>query len=386
MKIKKIESFLFNPNASKNLLFCRVEAVDGTYGWGEAYVGKGKEKVVQSYIEAMTPSLIGLNVFDIRHNGAALFDDFQIRRSAVDFYSAWSSIEIALWDIVGKTTNQPVYNLLGGRYREAVRVYANGWWFGVRTIDETVERALKIKEMGFSALKWDPFFGSWRYYITKAEEDIAVENVKTMRVELGPDMDLMVEVHRRLSPYHAINFARRIEEYNPFVFEEPCLSDNIDLVAQVKKEVPSMRVVTGETCYTKSEFKAILESHAADVINPDICICNGILGMTELAAMVEPYNVCFSPHNYNSTIVGLAATVHVSCMAPSFNIAEIFVNLKEGCDIIDKKPLIIKNGFVELPQDPGLGIDIDLDELKKHPGREFPPTVLTPVSMEYPRK
>jgi galactonate dehydratase len=386
MNIKKIESFLFNPNASKNLLFCRVETSNGIYGWGEAYVGKGKEKVVQNYIQAMAPSLIGLSVFDIRHNGSALFDDFQIRRSAVDYFSAWSSIEIALWDIVGKITGQPVYNLLGGRCREAVRVYANGWWFGVKTIDETVERAIRMKEKGFSALKWDPFFGPWRNYITQPEEDIAVENVRAMREELGPEMDLMIEVHRRLSPYHAIHFAKRIEQYNPFVFEEPCLSDNIDLVAQVKKEVPSMRIVTGETCYTKSEFKNILESHAADVINPDICICNGILGMTELAAMVEPYNVCFSPHNYNSTIVGLAATVHVSCMAPSFNIAELFVNLKEGCDMIDKKPLTIKNGFVELPTDPGLGIDINVDELLKHPGREFPPTVLTSINMEYPRK
>lgn len=386
MKIAKIDTYLYYPGTAKNLLFCRVETTDGVYGWGESYVSKGKEKVVQLYIESMSPQLIGLNVFDIRHMGTALFDDYQIRRSAVDFYSAWSAIEIALWDIVGKIAGQPVYNLLGGRYREAVRVYANGWWFGCKNTEETVKAALKVKAMGFNALKWDPFYSPWRNYITQQEEDGAVENVKAMREALGPDMDLLVEVHRRLSPFHAISFARRIEEFRPFVFEEPCLADNIDLVENAKRHIPYLRVVTGETSYTKTEIIPILEKRAADVINPDTCICSGILGMMEMASMAEPYDVCFSPHNYNSTIVGLAATVHVSAMAQNFNIAEVFINLKPGCDLIDLKPIKIDKGFAELPTDPGLGIDIDLAELKKHPYEPLEGAAIASISREYPRK
>lgn len=384
--IKKIEPFLYYADTPKNLLFCRVEASDGTYGWGESYVGKGKEKVTKSYIESMAPALIGQEVFAIKHMSTSLFDDFQIRRSSVDFFSAWSSIEIALWDIIGKICGQPVYNLIGGRYRSRIRVYANGWWFGTKDTDETVKRALKIKEQGFTALKWDPFYSPWRTYITKKEEDHAVANVKAMREALGEDMDLMIEVHRRLSPYDAIHFGHRIEEFNPFVFEEPCLSDNLDLVRTVKQSLPFLRVVTGETMYTKEEIKNVLEMHAADVINPDTCVCNGIHGMMEIASMAEPYNVCFSPHNYNSSIVGLAATLHVSAVAPNFNIAELFVNVKEGCDLIDINPIKVDHGFAELPTTPGLGIDIDVKELLRHQAQDFKASTLISCEKEYPCK
>jgi len=196
----------------------------------------------------------------------------------------------------------------------------------------------------------------------------------------------MIEVHRRLSPFNAVHFAERIREYDPFVFEEPCLSDNKDLLLQVKQYAPYAKIVTGETCYTKAEFKDIMEKRCADIINPDTCVCNGILGMVELASMCEPYCVEFSPHNYNSTIVGLAATVHVSAVAPTFNIAEMFINLKDGCDRIATKGLNYNNGFLDLPTEPGLGIDIDIDELVKHPGCKFPTSVLTPISKEYPSK
>lgn len=385
MKIAKIQTYLFYPGAAKNLLFCRIETTDGVYGWGEAYVGKSKEKSVEIYINAMAPSLIGRKVFDIKHIKTILFDDFAIRRSSVDFWAAVSAIEISLLDIIGKYCNQPVYNLLGGRHRGQIRLYANGWWMGAKNITEIVSRAVKLKELGYNAIKWDPFFTPWRYYITQETEDLAVENIKSVREAIGPDMDLLIEIHRRLSPYHAIRFAKRIEEFNPFVIEEPCLSDNIDLVAQVKKSISS-RVVTGETCYTKSEFKDILEKNAADIINPDSCCCGGITGMLELAAMAEPYNVILSPHNFNSTIVGLAATLHISAIIPNFNIAEIFVNIKPGCDIIDVKPIKIDHGFAELPTGPGLGIDINIDKLKEHPYHDFSAAELPQYCVEYPKK
>lgn len=383
--IKTVETFLFNPNASKNLMLCRVTADDGTYGWGEAYVGKGKEQVAKDMIDAMGRVVKGHSVFEIRHLTQVMFDDFQIRRSAVDYYSAWSAIEIALWDIVGKLCGQPVCNLLGGPVRDHIRVYANGWWFGTKSIEETIERCKKVEAMGFNAVKWDPFFGPWRTYIDRRDEDIAVEHVRAMR-EAFPKMDLMLEIHRRLSPYNAIRFAERTREFDPFVFEEPCLSDNKDLLLQVKQGAPYAKIVTGETCYTKAEFKEIFEKHCADIINPDTCVCNGILGMTELAAMCEPYCVEFSPHNYNSTTVGLAATVHISAVAPTFNIAELFVNLKDGCDEITTKGLTFNGGYLEVPNEPGLGIDIDVDKLLAHTPKDFPAPSLTPLCNEYPSK
>ncbi len=385
MRITNISTFSFYPGAGKNLLFCRVDTDEGTYGWGEAYVGQGKEAAVETYIKAMAPYLIGRSPFNIRHTGQVMFDDFAIRRSSIDFFCAWSAIEIALWDIVGKKANQPIYNLLGGPSREKVRVYANGWWFGANTIDETVKRAVAVKQMGFTAMKWDPLPGPWRTFVSQKDLAYAVDNVKAVREAVGPEVDLLVEVHRRLAPMHAITLARHIEEFNPFWFEEPCLADNIDLVVAAKREI-RLPVVTGETLYTKADFVGVFEKRAADIINPDICAAGGILGMLEIAAMAEPYAVAVTPHNYNSTIVGLAATVHFSALVPNFLIAECFINLKPGCDEIAINPLRLKDGWVDLPSAPGLGVDIDVERLLKHPYRELPHKGIRQYWEEFPRQ
>lgn len=375
MKITSVTPYLFHPGVGKNLLFCRVETDEGIYGWGESYVVQGKEPAVAAYITAMAPYMIGRSPFCIKHTGNALFNDFAIRRSTGDFLAAWSAIEIAMWDIVGKALGQPVYNLLGGPSRNKIRVYANGWYDvnfgGDDSPDGMAERALKVKSMGFTAMKWDPFGRApWRCRITREQEDRAVECVKKIREAVGPDVDLLIEVHRRLSPWHAARFADRIAEYNPFWFEEPCLSDNVDLLVEAKKHI-RMPVVTGETMCTKEDFKESLEKRASEIINPDVCICRGILGSLEIAAMAEPYCVMFSPHNYNSTIIGMAATVHVAAVATNFLIAEHFLNIKPACDEIVINPLKFKDGYLELPTAPGLGVDIDMNELAKHPYKEF---------------
>lgn len=385
MKIKKIEGYMFYPGAAKNILLCRMETENGAYGWGEAYVVRGKEHVTKYLLEAMAPVLLGRSVYDVRHMRSMLFNDYAIKRNSVDLFSVISAFEIASWDIIGKLTGQPIYNLLGGRHRERVRVYANGWWKGANTIDETVKRVMKLKEEGWNAVKWDPFRGPWREQLTRAEENYAVENVRAVREAAGPDMDLLIEVHRRLSPYNAIHFADRIAEFDPFVLEEPCLSDNIDAVAEVRRNV-SIPVMTGETMYTKMEMKSVLEARAADYINPDTCCTGGITGMMELAAMAEPYSVQLSPHNYNSTVIGLAATVHISAMVPNFNIAECFVNIKPGCDSVAQEPLVVDNGFIELPTKPGLGVDIDLEKMKQMPWEKITLPTFPQYTFEYPRK
>src|SRR6267154_1258799 len=154
MKIGRIETFILGTGSSKDLLFCRVETEDGLHGWGEAYVTHSKEKVVAQCIAAMAPHVIGRSVFNIRHTGQVMFEDFAIRRGSMELLSAWSAIEIASWDIVGKRAGLPGYNLLGGASRERVRVDANGC-AGRSTIEEGVERARKIQAMGFTAAKFD---------------------------------------------------------------------------------------------------------------------------------------------------------------------------------------------------------------------------------------
>jgi galactonate dehydratase len=134
--IAHIESFLFNPGATRSLLFWRIETDDGLHGWGEAYVTAEKEKAVDEYLRGMAPHLIGRSPFNIRHTAQVMFDDFVIRRSSLGFLSAWSAVEMAMWDIVGKFAGLPVYNLLGGASRERVRVYANGWGDEPGTMDD----------------------------------------------------------------------------------------------------------------------------------------------------------------------------------------------------------------------------------------------------------
>ena len=385
MKIARIETFLFDPGVAKNLLFVRVEMEDGIYGWGEAYVSPGKETVIQKCVEAMAKYVIGRSCFSIRHTAQVIFEDFAMRRASLDLMSAWSGIEIALWDALAKRAGLPLHDLIGGASRERVKVYANGWSDGAASIEANVERALKIKEQGFQALKWDPFPGPWRSFIHKEDEDHVVNYVRAMRKALGPDFGLLIEVHRRLAPMHAIRIGKRLEEFDPGWYEEPCLCDNISLVAEVRQKV-NIPIVTGEAMYSKETFAQCLEARAADILNPDIANCGGISAMMDIAAMAAPHGVAIAPHNYNSTLVGFAATVAFSAVIPNFYIAEMFQNIRPACDSIAVSPVKVEDGYAELSTVPGHGIDLDVEGLRKRPYRDMGGKGYRQYWEEFPRK
>lgn len=385
MHITAITPYLFNPRSGKNLLLVRVDTDAGLHGWGECYTSLRKERVVETYLREMTPYVIGRDPHNIRHTWRVLFDDFAIRRSSLDLACAWSGIEIALWDIIGKAAGQPVYRLLGGANREKVRVYANGWYEGADSLDALCEAAVATVKQGWSAIKWDPYSGPWRTFISKREEDAAVENVRAIRAAVGPDVDLLIDAHRRVAPQQSASFARRIEPFDIMQLEDPNLADNIDLVAQTRaaSRIPT---VTGETLYSKEQFAQVFERRAADVINPDVCGCGGILASLELAAMAEPYAISYSPHNNNSTVVGLAATLHVSMAAPNFLIAEHFVNLEAPCNAFSRLRPQVDNGWATLADAPGLGVDIDMEQLQAWPYQDLGKKNLRQPQDEFPRQ
>ncbi len=187
---------------------------------------------------------------------------------------------------------------------------------------------------------------------------------------------------------HAIRIGQRIAEYDIGWYEEPCLCDNIELVAEVRRALP-MPIVTGEAIYSKEGFVQCFTARAADIINPDICNCGGVSAMLDIAAMAQPYAVAIAPHNYNSTLAGLAATVQLSAMIPNFWIAECFVNLKPACDEIAVVPLTVDAGFVDLPTVPGIGIDLDVARLRSKPYRDMGTRMgkgLRSYAEEFPRK
>ena len=374
MQVASVKAFLVHPGSAKNWLFVKVVTDTGIHGWGEAYTQHDRDRSVQVHVEELGRYLIGRSPFDIRHFTYVAYTDFASKRGAMDLYAAISAIEQALWDIVGKSLNQPVYNLLGGACRTRIKVYANGWgsWYDPgKELEQLAERAAAVVSKGFTALKFDPFPGPWRSIIDVRDEQTAVDRVGAVREAVGPDVDILVEVHRRLSPAHAIRVARRMEAFNPFWYEEPVSSRDLDGLAEARRNT-NIPVVTGEELYTKVEFRDVFEKRAADVINPDVCNCGGILELREIAAMAEPCHVAVSPHNYNSTTVGLAATMQAAAGMPNFLITEYFVNFEPAGNDIAVDPFVVEDGYITLPTSPGLGIDLDEDALAGYPFQPFP--------------
>ncbi len=371
MHVTQVQTFFVDSGASKNWLFVRVLTDEGIHGWGEAYTQADRDRAIVAHIEAMAGYLVGRSPFAIKHFSQVMHLDYAVRRPAMDFFSALSGLEQALWDIVGKVAGQPVYNLLGGPCRDRVRVYANGWYRGTQAPDDYARQAVATVERGFSALKFDPFSDPWRQHIGRVEEARALERVRAVRQAVGPDVEILVEAHRRLAPNEAIRVARELEAVQPFWLEEPVDAENLAALAEVRRGT-TVPIVTGEALYTKAQFAQVFEQHAADIVNPDVCNCGGILALKEIAAMAEPYYLAVAPHNYNSTTLGLAATLQVSACIPNFLITEYFVNAEQRGREIAREPFSVKDGFIPLPTAPGLGVELDPDALARYPQRSFP--------------
>lgn len=368
MKISAIKTFIVDPGVGKNWLFVKVETDSGLYGWGEAYTQADRDRAIEIHIQQLGRYLLGRNPFDIKHFTFLAYNDYANKRGSMECYCAISGLEQALWDIVGKATGQPVYNLLGGKCRDKVRVYANGWGGG-GTPEEAAEKAKAVVSKGFTALKFDPFPNPWRAYIDRQQEDEAVAKVAAVREAVGPEVEILIEVHRRLAPMHAIRVARQMEAYRPFWYEEPVSFRDLDSLVEARQQI-NIPVVTGEEVYTKLEFKQVFERRAADIINPDVCNVGGILELREIAAMAEVYHVAVAPHNYNSTTLGLAATLHATAGMSNFLITEYFVNFEPIGNALATTPFTVENSYITLPTTPGLGIDLDEAALLQRPYRE----------------
>lgn len=382
MKVTGLKTFLVTPSAKragvvggKNWLFIKIETDEGIHGWGESYTQLDRDKAIENHVHELKRYLVGRDPFAIKHFNSIVYDDFSSRRGSMDLYCALSGIEQALWDIVGKKLGVPVYKLLGGPCRSRIRVYANGWYAGSSSPDEFAEKAIEMLGRGFTAMKFDPFPRPWRSFISRATESSAIDVVRAVREAVGAEVDLLIEGHRRLSTMNAIRFSRDLEEFNPFWYEEPVPADNIPALAEVRQKT-RIPIVTGETLYTKSAFREVFENRASDIINPDVANCGGILELKEIAAMAEPYYIGVSPHNYNSTTVALAATLQVSACMPNFLITEYFVNFEETGREISLNCFEVQDGYIDLSEKPGLGLDLDENMLLdktyvKHPIRDI---------------
>ncbi len=371
MKITDVSSFVVHPashsrgwSIGKNLLLVRVTTDAGIVGWGEAFSLRDREVSIAQNVGSLGRYLFGKDPFRIRAFTHWACNGFAEGRGGLELYCAVSGIEQALWDIVGKRLDTPVYNLLGGPCRDRVRVYANGWTSGAKDAKAMAERAAEVVRLGFTAIKLYPFQHD-------EPEAAIVENIRAVREAIGPAVDLLIDVWRPADRLKAVRVARLIERYNVFWYEEPVPSVNLDLLAEARRAI-ALPVVTGECLYTKAEFKEVFEKRAADIVNPDVASCGGILQLKEIAAMAEPYGVLVSPHNYNSTAVGLAATLQASAVMPNFVITEYFINFQELGNALSVSPFKVEEGYIRLPTAPGLGIEINQDALKHYASGELP--------------
>ncbi|MGE0800283.1 MAG: mandelate racemase/muconate lactonizing enzyme family protein [Lautropia sp.] len=368
MKIVSVRCFPVDPGfRSRTWLFVKVATDTGLHGWGEAYTLRGRDRAIVGQIGELGEACVGRSPFEIKHFLQTVHDDFAQRRSSFDLYCAQSAIEQALWDIVGKACGQPVYNLLGGKCREKIRVYANGWSDQCTQPSEYAEAAAAVVARGFSAIKLSPLPGAWRTHVPRQHERHVAAVVEAVRNAVGPDVDILLDLLRRLSPGSARRLGKALEQYDLYWYEEPCLAENVDAVAEVRRAV-GIPVVTGETLYGKAAFVPVLEKRAADILNPDVCNVGGILELKEIGAMAEPHFVAVSPHNFNSTTVALNATVQVAAVMPNFTLTEYYLPFAEFATNICPAQLLPRDGCIDLPDAPGLGIDLDEAVLERYGG------------------
>jgi len=346
-----------------NWTFVKLYTDEGATGVGEATLER-RDDEVRAHLEAYRDFVVGRNPFQIEESWNALHRA-QFWSGGPVTMSALSGIDQALWDLKGKALGVPVYELLGGKLRDRVRCYANGWsWRGTATPQDYADRAKQMVAAGFTAMKWDPFRQGGQV-IPKSEEKFAIECVGAVRDAVGPDVDLCIECHGRFNMWSAIRMAHKLERFDPFFYEEPILHDNVDAMAEVARAI-NIPVAAGERLYTRWEFRPLLEKNAVRIIQPDICHTGGISELRKIAAMAESYYVAFQPHNANGPISTLAS-VQVDSSSPNFIIQEFFYPNLEKYNELLTEPIEYEGGYIKVPDGPGLGADLREDVVKARP-------------------
>jgi galactonate dehydratase len=363
LKVKEIKTHVVYANW-RNWIFVELLTDNGLSGLGEATLANN-QMGVEGAIADLRKYVIGADPFDVEKLWRGMHRGPFWRGGAI-FTTAISGVEQALWDLIGKSLKVPVYKLLGGKYRESVRAYANGWFSGTGSPEEFGAAAAKTVRKGFGALKFDPF-GTADLLLDADAEKQAVNIVKAVRGAVGEKVDLIIEAHGRFTPRTAIRIGKKLEKFNPYWFEEPVPPEDLEGLIRVGKEV-DIPIATGERLFTRFDYVNIFEKRGADIVQPDVCHVGGISELKKIAAMVETKNMFVAPHNSNGP-VSTAATVHLLTSSPNGLILEYWVDVPWRDDIV-KTPMPVSKGYTRAPESPGLGVELNEDEMKKHPQKE----------------
>jgi galactonate dehydratase len=368
MRITSIKTLVVNARM-RNWVLVKVETSEpGLYGWGEATL-EWKTKGVVGAIEDLAVLAIGQDPRRVEHIWQVMHRQY-FWRGGITNYAAMSGIDQALWDIKGKELGKPVCELLGGPVRDSLRLYdhlGGGSLEGMYRTggpEQFAELAQRSVAKGFTAFKAMPI--PVPELIESASTlKRAAKCVEAMRLAVGDEVDIMLDLHARTTPAAAIQFGRMLADYNLYWYEEPCWPEHADALLEVKRALP-FPIATGERLVGRWEFRELLEKRAVSIIQPDVSHCGGISEARRIAAMAETYLVPVACHNPQGP-VSTAASLQVGFAVPNYLIQEVVrADVPWRNDILTEA-LDVDQGVVSAPTKPGLGIDINEAEAAKHP-------------------
>lgn len=362
MKIRSVEPIIVD-GAWRNWVFLRLETDEGIVGFGECTL-EGREQAVASAVRDMSRQVVGRDPRSIR-----MLLDILTRRGYWEtgpvISSAVGGIEIALWDILGKSLGVPVHQLIGGALRTQVRVYANAWYFGCRTPEAFAKAARRAIGMGHRALKFDPF-GTAGPSIEPQDWHRAIDCIAAVRDEVGQDVELMIEGHGRFDIPAATRIGRTLEPFDVAFFEEPVQPGDHEALRRVAEAV-RVPIAAGERIFGVKDCHRALDSGGIAVLQTDVIHIGGILRLLEAAAMADAVMVPMAPHNASGPIA-TAATLHVMAAIPNVFIQEMFhPDDAAWRDQVAEPVIRVHDGVVDVPQGPGLGVSLNDATVRAHP-------------------
>ncbi len=365
MKVTALKTYILENSGPRKFVFVKVETDEGLHGWGEGTL-EMKHNTVVAAVGDLKQFVLGEDPTRVDYVWQRMYRH-GFWRGGVVILSAISAIEQALWDVTGKAFGQPVYRLLGGAVRDFIPCY---------THCGQPEQAQRFMEEGWRAFKSGPR-GWTREGPIPDERRIERESARgfeALRQACGEEVALMCDAHGRPRPSLAIKIGRALEPYNLLFLEEPVPPDNVANLRVVRQAGLKMDLATGERAFTKWGFREMIEGQLVDVIQPDICHDGGIKETLKIGALAETYSILVAPHNPNGP-VGTAASVHAAAVMPNFLILEYAQSaVRDVCQAAGESDCFkARNGRIELPTKPGLGIDLDEEYLAAHQTTEVTP-------------
>lgn len=361
MKVTAIKTFVCHAYRT-NWVFVKVMTDSGLYGVGEATLEYREPTVVQAIME-LERYLVGKDP----HNIEAFWHDTcrdAYWRGGVVLMSALAGVEMALWDIKGKDLGVPVYKLLGGKVRDSVKCYANGWFAGAKTPEEFAGKAKIAVENGFSGLKWDPFGKAYLNIDPKSLND-ALDCVAAVKDAVGDKVHLIIEGHGRFNVPTAVRIGNALEKFGILWFEEPIPPDDKKGIAWVRSKIATP-VSGGERLYSRFEYADYLRMECADFWQPDVSHAGGIMEVRKIASMAEAHYIPVCPHNPSGPVAN-AATLQLAACTPNFYLLETMSSDIPWRADVSTERVKFENSEMFIPDLPGLGIDINEEEIAKHP-------------------